>query len=192
MVTEKGFDRGRGAEPRLARARARLTRDRASYLALLDGSPPEATRRTSSGGGWSALEILEHLARTEHGVGVVLRAAVSGQPLPERVGTQAPRRVKLPWRWRLVLLSRGIGRATSPRALTPQPGRSAPEVRAMADKARQDLVTLLAHPDAARLAQLRYPHPFLGDLDGIEWIEFLAAHEERHLSQARATLARLV
>jgi hypothetical protein len=76
--------------------------------------------------------------------------------------------------------------------VTPQPGRSADEVRALADKARRDLVELLEHQGATRLAQLRYPHPYLGDLDGIEWVEFLAAHEERHLAQARTTIARLV
>jgi hypothetical protein len=191
MVTEKSFDRARGALPRLVRARSQLTRKRASFLALLDASTVELTRIAPPGGGWSALEILEHLARTEFGIALLLQTSSAGRPALPVPARRSAVPTWLPTRWKLVLLAHGLGRATSPRAVQPQPGRSDDEVRALARKAREELFHLLDRPDAARLAAQRYPHPFLGDLDGIEWVEFLAAHEERHLRQARSTLASL-
>jgi len=164
-----------------------MARNRLSFLSLLGGLSPEQLQGKPVSGGWSALETLEHVGRTEGFVVAVLRSPPA--IAPPMVGGVVPRMIRrLPVPWRLAILSRRMGRATAPRNVVPHPGTPPDSVFALAREARAGLEAFVDQADPKQLAGTQLQHPVLGLFDGFDWIDFLAAHEERHLRQARAQL----
>jgi hypothetical protein len=43
----------------------------------------------------------------------------------------------------------------------------------------------------ARLGQIRFKHPYFGDMDGAAAVSMVAFHEQRHLKQIREILKKL-
>jgi DinB superfamily len=188
MVTENAFDPRRAAHPRLARSRKRLERSRTSFLGLLDAKPTARLAARPPGGGWSVLETLEHVARVERTVIALLQSPPPATRGPALTGLVPQVICRMPVRWRLAIVARRIGKVVSPKATVPQQGMGLEAVRELARETRGELIALIIRVDPARLATLRIPHPVLGMFGGFDWVDFLAAHEERHLGQARDAL----
>lgn len=154
---------------------------------MLAAVPPERVVVQPIPGSWSVLETFEHVARVEAFVVTVLRSPPTSAP--PVVGGVMPGLIRsLPVRWRLAILARRMGRVAAPKNVRPHHGSSAGEVHGLAHEARAGLVAFVDHVDPRALGALHVRHPVLGMFDGFDWIDFLAAHEERHLRQAHAAL----
>lgn len=133
---------------------------------------PDPTHRPD--GGWSALEVVEHLVLSERGIQRLIARAAAEAPAERRTPEQAavvesvatfPRKLQAPE------FIAPTGRfATLEEAL-----------RALRD-ARGSSVDLAQALDVDFEAH-HAPHPFLGVFDLAQWFRFLATHGDRHAAQ---------
>jgi hypothetical protein len=182
--------RERAAAPRLARARVHLEARRDAVLAVAARATENDLARRPAHETWSGLEILDHLALVEQFVVGMLRA-----PRPQGVASPVrgavPRILRmLPASARIVLVERRIGRVAAPRAVRPAGAAGLEAVLRRLHDVRAATRAALDAGDPLHLAEVRRAHAILGDFDGIEWLEFVAAHDARHLRQLRAALRR--
>lgn len=158
-------------------AAARLRDTLARLHGLAAGfTPAQWTFR--DGEAWSALLILEHVYIVEAGsFKRIVDAPLSPESRPDR-----DTRV-LKW---VVDRSRKM---TAPEPVTPQ-GRTTDPAALLAkfDQARERSLAWLLDP-AVEPRRHAMPHPFLGLLDGYQWLLFFAQHLERHLVQMEETKA---
>jgi uncharacterized damage-inducible protein DinB len=131
---------------------------------------------------WSVAEIIHHLCLVEERVIKDLEKAIAGRPQ------------KISFLRRLVptsIVAARLLRVKAPKAVNPL---NAPEKQVVIENfnaARQRLKQLCSDHGKARLKQVIFKHPFLGDLDGIKTVSFVGYHELRHFKQVREVLRRL-
>jgi hypothetical protein len=128
---------------------------------------------------WSIGLTTEHLAVVEKGVHAVLTTRLLNSPLSEdQVAT---------YKSRDVLVARAMFDRSSPlvaptemvpRGRWPDPQ----EARNVFEETRKAVVGWFSET-RADLRRYWLPHPILGDLDGKQWLLFLAAHTARHTRQ---------
>jgi uncharacterized damage-inducible protein DinB len=162
-------------------AAVELLRDRRERLMTVAHSfQGPAFMTAPATGGWSVSEVIEHLALTE--------SAMTSRFAAWREG-DLPGTVK--WTDRLrrlppALVARPTFRVRSIPRVTPRV--PPPRDQALAHIA-ETRVALLAEVERLRgrdLANARFKHPVLGALNIVEWLEFLAHHENRHRVQIEA------
>jgi hypothetical protein len=164
---------------------------RVEILALLAGLDDAKVNWRPSPDRWSIAECVDHLGRTNEAILGPVRAALEA-------GRRAGRTAGGPFRYGL--LGRGFLRAVAPpqshRLRAARPYRPAPQHSAAtlaADFARvqdevQRALDQAAGLDLARI-RARSPAVLLLRLPVGIWFASMAAHEARHLSQARAVRA---
>jgi uncharacterized damage-inducible protein DinB len=124
---------------------------------------------------WSVSEILEHLNLVERAVTHMLTRAIEdpsasasdggAEPLNQARVLDRTRRLETIDRARPV---RGLDWRQAWNELT---------------ETRRELLHLVSATDAATLRRVRAPHFVFGTLDGLDWVRFVASHEERHAAQ---------
>lgn len=132
---------------------------------------------------WSAAEIIAHLIMVEERI----------QRDAERLFAQEPQPVAL---WRRLHIPPKLTEYRLVKAKTPLPLDSAyvGEKPAMLERFRAARARTLAVLEAnghRDLRRWRWPHPFLGSLDGEGWFNLIASHEVRHTKQLREILKAL-
>jgi hypothetical protein len=140
-----------------------------------------------AGSGAGARSVLDHAQLVER------RARLLASPPPETPPRLNPARWSrmvrtLPARLRLWTLAHRFGKTEAPAMVRPKSVLSRSEVFEQAAESRLATRRFMAESLPARLAGVQRVHPVLGQFDGFEWLEFLAAHEERHLGQLRDAL----
>lgn len=173
------------AEPRLARNRAAFVRGRASTMDLVRAAPWHDLSAHPAMGGWSSLEILEHILQVERTV----IARLIEQPSEKGHDPHSSSWIhRLPAGLRLRLVAWRFGKVRAPASATPT-GTLQPETIEVAlVGSREEVLKCLGSREPAQWRAIQHRHPILGILDGIEWIAFLAAHEARHRGQMRDVL----
>lgn len=183
--------RHRAAAGTDARPAGATASDATDLVALLDVSrrrlheavrrvPAHGWRARAGGTGWTACEILEHLALTEWAVLACVRGALDAcaggraadacAPLDDAAVLHAAR-------------DRTV-RREAPERLRPAGGRWArPAALCASMDAARDAALALAAAEPAALRACLVPHPELGRIDGAQWLLFLAGHMERHVAQ---------
>jgi uncharacterized damage-inducible protein DinB len=161
-----------------------LLRDRRERLMAVAAAFHDPAFTTAPAqGGWSVSEVIEHLALTESAMTSRFAAWREGV-LPGTVMWMDRLRWLPP-----VLVARPTFRVRSIPRVTPR----VPQLRAQAfAHIAETRVNLLAEVERLRgrdLANARFTHPVLGALNILEWLEFLAHHENRHRVQIE-TIAR--
>jgi hypothetical protein len=154
-----------------------LDESRTELRTLLDGLDDAAFARRSGGEEWSAAQIAEHIALAEQSAAKVIRFLrnASDRPLPSRPVEEGKRRED--------------GRAIAPQMVTPGGELSRAEVLAALDDARDMLVHQTSESRAVIDAGSTFPHPFLGQLTALGWLQMMAWHEPHHIQQLRRTIA---
>jgi hypothetical protein len=162
---------------------ARLHDSRELLREAVASLPQLAWAPRGNAGAWGAGEIVEHLALTEWAVVEFVRGSLLTWPchdpaiaLPsdaEVLRAAADRTVPLEAPERL----RPAGQGARPAALW------------AGVEAARDAAVALATAHAEALRARTAPHPHFGQLDGAQWLLFLAGHAERHVAQLRALVA---
>jgi hypothetical protein len=166
-----------------------MERERRVVLATARRASDAELGRRPRPGTWSGIEILVHLALVEDSVLRLLAPGSADRPV-RLVGGPLPSLLRvLPCRLRLLLLERRLGRAAAPAMVRPTEVPEREEVQRRLDAVRAASRTALDADDPLRLARLQRTHAVLGVMDGLEWLEFIAAHDRRHATQLRAGLA---
>ncbi|MCU1316667.1 MAG: hypothetical protein JWN63_1989 [Candidatus Acidoferrum typicum] len=69
--------------------------------------------------------------------------------------------------------------------LEPQVVREKEEMLGELRGVRERTLAFIEETKGRDLSKYRMPHPFLGSLNVYQWLQFLAAHEKRHMKQMR-------
>jgi hypothetical protein len=167
----------------LARARAKAEAVRAGIYEAVSGKSDAELLCPPADGGWSAAEVMDHIGTAERTLVKALSKVEKGEP------TRVPKRAwwyRLPMTpifWRI--------RFPAPKLVRPRPrGDANPgEVLAGLKETRAALLAIADRMGDERFAEMVFPHFLLGRFTGVDWFEFLAGHEGKHLGQIRRVLA---
>lgn len=170
---------------RLEKKLLRLDQWRAAWLDGLQALPPDKLVARPSPDKWSILEIVEHLAVSEH---VVFQGLPDPSLLVER-----PRRLKHRFFYLLVelFLRSPIPIRMPSRSLAPKGGRSLSEVRGLWDESQEWLLAYVRQLDAKGLRKAVFEHPAAGPLTVGQVISLNQIHIDRHVRQIES-LRRLL
>ncbi len=146
------------------------------------GRSDEELLAPPSGGGWSAAEVLDHVARAERGVAKGFPALERGEPL------KIPR---IAWFYRLPTgFAFGKMKFRAPRPVRPHPlAELSPS--GILEKLRASREALFDYVDRTgeeRFSRIVMPHLVFGRFTGLAWLRFIGRHEARHLGQLRRIL----
>jgi hypothetical protein len=166
---------------------ARLDEARASLRAAIDTVPSSLQRQRPGPDRWSAAEVLEHLTLVEQIFGGRIVKAIDAA-CSTGLGTEAHPRAALPD----PVAQRMSDRVNKRQA--PEPARPTGAIDVAAGWAALETVhaTLrasLAGCDGLALSQVTLDHPFFGVMSVYQWVELMAAHEERHTEQIKEIAA---
>jgi len=161
-----------------------LEQNQQEWLSLLEPLSEVQLRLRPSLNSWSVADILEHVILAENQIyPLVSERMIKEQPRT----TPADQRVK-----DLAVIMAVTNRTrkfTAPEQIRPS-GKtiSKQELIDMFTKARARTITFVKTTDAD-LRKFFRENPVMGPIDGFQWCIFLGAHSERHLAQARETIA---
>jgi hypothetical protein len=155
-----------------------LTLERANFLACYHAVPAEARAMRPASGGWSAAEVVQHVARVEAGVAKMIAAgptrprasaaeAAAAELTPTKIGIVRDRSVKV----------------QAPERVHPTESADAGAVVVELEQSRAALRAAFAQADTAVLDGVIFPHPFIGPLTLRAWVELVAHHDVRHAEQ---------
>lgn len=155
----------------------KLTEAQTAFLTAADSVAPEEWRTRPSEGRWSAAELVAHLIWVEKAV--IEKADRVSQKPPRYVPFY--KRLRLPMRLAEVRLIR----LKSPIAVTADALHGKEEMLAELRGARERSLAFLEETRHRDMGAYVWRHPALGMLNTYGWIQFLAAHENRHRKQMR-------
>jgi hypothetical protein len=167
----------------LRQARERMQAVRTDIYAAVAGRSDAELLCPPPDGGWSAAEVLDHIGTAERTLVRALAKVEKGEP------TRVPKRA---WFYRLPMSPVFWKiRFRAPKLVRPRPRAEVnpPEVLAGLRETRAALLAIADRMGEERFASIVFPHFLLGRFSGVDWFEFLAGHEGKHLGQIRRVLA---
>ena len=167
-------------------ARLDLTRD--DLRLAIDAIPAPLRDERPGLDRWSVAEIVEHLALVEERYATIVSDSLADV---KRLGRPADGSARVPLPDHLeTLLANRSARRPAPEPFHPT-GVPFDAAWAKAGGVRAAFRTLLSGADGLALHEAVYDHPRFGTLNAYQWVEFVAAHERRHLDQVRENAAQL-
>ena len=154
-----------------------LAKAQRNFLSAADAVNAEDWKRQPTQGRWSAAELVAHLISVEKSV--IEKA--------DRVSQKAPRHVPLLKLFRLpmALVESRLVKRKSPIPIEAEALRPKEDMLAELREARERSLAFLEETKHRELGAYLWKHPALGMLNTYGWIQFLAAHENRHTKQMR-------
>lgn len=142
---------------------------------------------------WSVIEVLEHVARVDRGVGRMIGAASAGQfpagGIADAASIDAPLSADMANRIRDRTL-----RLEAPDRVRPAGAMTGDAAIAMLAESRDGLIAAYREASPSTLDGVTWPHPYFGPMSLRAWVELSAHHDARHASQlqelADAAVAR--
>jgi len=160
-----------------------LAKAQREFLSAADAVDAEDWTKPPGGGRWSAAELVAHLISVEKTV--IEKADRISQKVPKRVPLL--RRLHLP----IAFAESRLIRRKSPIPVDPETLRAKEDMLAELREARERSLAFLEETKHRELGEYLWRHPALGMLNTYGWIQFLAAHENRHTKQMREIAAAL-
>jgi uncharacterized damage-inducible protein DinB len=154
----------------LARAQQKLMR-------AADAVPTEQWKTRPEEGRWSAGELVAHLSAVERAI--VSRADRALQKPPKSVPFY--KRFHVP----MMIVEARLIRRKAPSAVEPQMVCEKEETLAELRGVRERTLAFIEETRGRDLSPYCLPHPFLGNLNAYDWLQFVASHEIRHTKQMR-------
>jgi uncharacterized damage-inducible protein DinB len=154
---------------------AKLSRAQLGFLRAADAIPTENWKTCPRAGSWSAAELVAHVCIVERAI-----IATSGKILQK-----SPKRIPLLRRFHLpfILAESRIVRLKSPLPLDANLiGEKQPMLSEL-QRVRQETLQFIERIKERDLGAYRWRHPFLGSLNGYEWLLLVASHQIRHEKQ---------
>ena len=168
---------------------ALMDQSRDAVRAAVEAVPPQARGRRPAPDRWSVTEILEHLglvdARFE---GVVSEALAKARTAG--LATEGHARVPLTEALRARLGDRSE-RRDAPEGMVPTGTLDEGAAWAALEAAREKFRATVASGDGLALGSVTAEHRRWGPLTIYQWVEVLAAHEQRHAAQIAEVAAQL-
>jgi len=169
--------------PSLATIIENLARAQSELLRAADVVPADQWKAKPAEGRWSAGELIGHLSAIERAI--LIRADKILQNPPKSVPFY--KRFHVP----MIIVEARVIRRKAPTAREPQIVREKEEMLAELRGVRERTLAFIEETKVRDLSKYNMPHPFLGNLNAYDWLQFIASHEIRHMKQMREIAATL-
>ena len=153
---------------------------RADLKSAYDSVPPVQRNEPPATGGWSAANVVEHLAIVESRMAGILSSRIR----EERESGLASETGSEPLVLEMTRISDRSTRVQAPDFAIPT-GLEATSAWTQLEIATAALRAMIISGDGLSLTNVIQPHSRLGPMSVYQWIAFLAAHESRHAAQIR-------
>jgi DinB superfamily len=163
-----------------------LTRYRTELSEALEKVPVDR-REIRSGAAWSAANVLEHLASTERAVAALIsRCLAEAAPRSESDVFDRARFDQD------IDVRQFLDRSVRIKGSQPSGLLSASEAWQTLEASRLNLLGVMDGARGRRLEDFARSHPTGQELNGYQWLAFLAVHEGRHAAQLEEIARSLV
>jgi hypothetical protein len=139
---------------------------------------PVGRREMRSGAAWSAANVIEHLASTERAV-----AGLISRFLPDAASRSVSEAFDRAQFDRDIDVRQFLDRSVRIKGSQPSGLLSADEAWKTLEGSRVHLLGVLAQARGRRLEDFARSHPTGEELNGYQWLAFVAVHEGRHAAQ---------
>ncbi len=163
--------------PSLATIIENLALAQRELLHAADAVPAEQWKTRPAYGRWSAGELIAHLSAIEKTI--LGRADKLLQKPPKSVPFY--KRFHVP----MMIVEARVIRRKAPAAIEPQTVDEKEEMLAELRGVRERTLAFIEETRGRDLSRYNMPHPFLGNLNAYDWLQFIASHEIRHMKQMR-------
>ncbi|MFD0049035.1 DinB family protein [Actinomycetes bacterium NPDC127524] len=153
---------------------------RKSVLESVENLPQSKLNAVPEGGGWSIMQILEHLYLMERSITKSFAVSLAGNEKKEvslkpiEMTTDRSTRVDAP-----------------PFVIPEDSDISLDEMKKKLEQSRMDFIKVTGTASEDDLNLKSFRHPLFGDLSLKQWVPFVGLHEKRHLQQIEETKARI-
>jgi len=154
-----------------------LDRAQSQLLSAADAVPADQWKTRPRDGRWSAGELIAHLNAIERAI--LSRAHKLLQKPPKSVPFY--KRFHVP----MMIVEARVIRRKAPTAVEPQLVCEKEEMLAELRGVRERTLAFIEETRGRDLRKYNMPHPFLGNLNAYDWLQFIASHEIRHMKQMR-------
>jgi hypothetical protein len=154
-----------------------LARAQSELLSAADAVPADRWETRPAAGRCSAGELVGHRSAIERAI--VSRAGKLMQKPPKSVPFF--KRFHVP----MMFVEVRVLRRKAPVPLEPQVVGEKEEMLGELRGVRERKLAFIEETKGRDLSKYRKPHPSLGSLNAYQWLQFLAAHEKRHIKQMR-------
>ena len=174
-------------DPRIGLLQEMLARYRSALSKALEKVPVGVREVRPADGAWSAASVIEHLASTEHAItGLVSGFLAKAEP---RSDTEVFDRAQFE---REIDMRFFLDRSVKVTGSQPTGLMSASQAWETLEASRRDLLAAVDRARGRRLEDLAHFHLTGRQLNGYQWLAFLALHEGRHAAQLEAIALALV
>ena len=165
---------------------AALDKMRSKVLDAVSDLSDEQANFRSSEEKWSAILIVEHLAKTEANL-----VRVVGKLLGKAEAQNAPSDGKInpPISFAAIADRARNERFQSPAFIAPEGAASLSQSLEQLAQSRIALLEMRPRIEAVDCSTVEYPHPAFGKLNLYQWLGFIGFHELHHLAQIKNLLA---
>ena len=174
---------------RIAELISYLDQTRARLIETADAINPSLASIRPKAGTWSAAEVMAHLAKVESGVAQMLEKSVAWAR-SHGIGAAASDASVLTSldEYRV---AEPLTRLTAPEPVAPGEDTPIEESITSLRASRERLKRALVEGADLELTEVRRPHRVLGEIDMLQWVLFVAQHEERHRGQIDRTMGEV-
>ena len=160
-----------------------LARAQRELLCAADAIPAEQWKTRPVEGRWSAGELIVHLSAVERFI--LGRTDKLLQNPPKSVPFY--KRIHLPMK----IVEARVIRRKAPAVVEPQTAGEKEETLAELCGVRERTLAFIDEKRGCNLGKYNFRHPFLGNLNAYECLQFIASHEISHIKQLREIAATL-
>lgn len=175
--------------PRIIELIGALQASRNELHACLNAMSEQQRTAPPIGNVWSVEQNLEHLTLIEGGIGRLISSLMKQAAATGTQETETSTVLNCLATWNPARISQPL---PAPDAMLPKEGITVEEALVRLGASRARLLSVLPSASGLPLATVTAPHPFLGDLNGYQWILLIAEHERRHTRQIEDVASRFV
>jgi uncharacterized damage-inducible protein DinB len=165
------------AVPSLETIIVNLDRAQTQLLGAADAVARDQWKTRPRDGRWSAGELIAHLTATERTI--LSRAGKLLEKPPKPVPFY--KRFHIP----MMIVEARVIRRKAPASVEPQFVCEKEVMLAELRRVRERTLAFIEEARGRDLRKYNMPHPFLGNLNAYDWLQFIASHEIRHTKQMR-------
>lgn len=159
---------------------AALDKMRSKFVEAVSSLTDEQASFRPSAEKWSAVLIVEHLAKTEANL-----VRVVGKLLGKAEAANAPSdgEINPPVSFAAIADRARNERFQAPAVIAPEGAASLSESLNQLSQSRAALLEMRPRIKAVDCSKVGYPHPAFGQFNLYQWVAFIGIHELRHLAQ---------
>jgi hypothetical protein len=161
---------------------------RARLKDLVSSLTDEQTSALPEGEKWTVAQIIEHIAMVDEGA---MRICAKLLREAEAAGKAADGSVVISDNFREKRAEIAGIKVNAPDIVQPTGGRTIPESIAKLDENTEQLEKMRSIFESVDGTELKFPHPFFGDISAQEWLALKGGHEMRHIKQIEKVLAKI-